>query len=70
MHTRLLSYTDLPQSLPVIRAYKDIQAAFPGAQTPAEVVVKAPNVRTQPAIEAAGEDLVRRALATAYFRRP
>ena len=45
MHTRLLSYTDLPTSLPVIKAYNDIQKAFPGAQTPAEVIVKAPNVR-------------------------
>jgi uncharacterized membrane protein YdfJ with MMPL/SSD domain len=69
MHTRLLSYTDLPQSLPVIKAYNDIQAAFPGAQTPAEVVVKAPNVRS-PQIEAAGAELVRRALATPYMKLP
>src|SRR5581483_11483286 len=41
MHTRLLGYTDLPQDLPVIKSYKDIQAAFPGAQTPAEIVIRA-----------------------------
>jgi len=69
MHTRLLSYTDLPQSLPVIKAYDDIQKAFPGAQTPAEIVVKAPNVR-DPKILAAGETLVRRALATPYMKLP
>jgi RND superfamily putative drug exporter len=69
MHTRLLSYTDLPRSLPVIKAYRDIQASFPGAQTPAEVVVKAPNVRA-PNVVAAGEELVRRALATPYMKLP
>ncbi len=69
MHTRLLSYTDLPQSLPVIKAYGDIQKAFPGAQTPAEVVVKAKNVRA-PQLVAAGEELVRRALATPYMKLP
>jgi RND superfamily putative drug exporter len=69
MHTRLLSYTDLPRSLPVIKAYTDIQKAFPGAQTPAEVVVKAPNVRA-PRVVAAGEKLVERALATPYMKLP
>src|SRR5581483_5505666 len=69
MHTRLLGYTDLPQSLPVIKTYKDIQAAFPGAQTPAEVVVRAPNVRA-PAVVRAGTELVRRALSTPYMKRP
>jgi RND superfamily putative drug exporter len=69
MHTRLLSYTDLPTSLPVIKAYDDIQAAFPGAQTPAEVIVKAPNVRA-PQVVAAGTRLVKRALATPYFKLP
>jgi uncharacterized membrane protein YdfJ with MMPL/SSD domain len=69
MHTRLLSYSDLPHSLPVIKAYDDIQRAFPGAQTPAEVIVEAPNVRA-PQIVAAGERLVRRALATPYFKLP
>jgi RND superfamily putative drug exporter len=69
MHTRLLSYTDLPQNLPVIKAYADIQAAFPGAQTPAEIVVKAPNVRA-PKVVAAGEELVRRALATPDMKLP
>ncbi|HEX3455068.1 MAG TPA: MMPL family transporter [Gaiellaceae bacterium] len=69
MHTRLLSYTDLPQSLPVIKAYDDIQKAFPGAQTPAEVVVKAPNVLAPPVVKS-GEELVRRALATPYMKLP
>jgi len=69
MHTRLLSYTDLPRSLPVIKAYDDIQKAFPGAQTPAEVVVKAPDVRDARVV-AAGTRLVRRALATPYFEQP
>jgi uncharacterized membrane protein YdfJ with MMPL/SSD domain len=69
MHTRVLSFTDLPTSLPVIKAYADIQKAFPGAQTPAEVIVKAPNVR-DPKLLAAGETLIRRALASPYFKQP
>jgi RND superfamily putative drug exporter len=53
----------------VIRAYDDIQQAFPGAQSPAEVIVRAPDVR-DPRVVAAGTRLVRRALATPYFRLP
>jgi uncharacterized membrane protein YdfJ with MMPL/SSD domain len=69
LHTRLLGYTDLPRSLPVIKAYEDIQAVFPGAQTPAEIVIKAGNVRA-PEIQAAGRRLVERALATGDMKLP
>lgn len=47
MHTKLPSFTDLPQSLKIVRTYEKMQAAFPGAQTPAELVVKGPNVTTK-----------------------
>ena len=46
MHTKLPNLTDLPHDLKIVRTYERIQQAFPGSQTPAVVVVKAPNVDT------------------------
>jgi len=45
LHTKLPSFTDLPHSLAIVRTLERVQTAFPGSQTPAEMVVKAPNVR-------------------------
>jgi uncharacterized membrane protein YdfJ with MMPL/SSD domain len=36
IHTKLLSFTDLPRSLPIVQTYIAIQKEFPGAQTPAQ----------------------------------
>ena len=47
MHTKLPSFTDMPRELPIVKTYKAVIAAFPGAPTPAEVVVHAPNVDAQ-----------------------
>ena len=47
MHTKLPSFTDLPKSLAIVDTYARVQNAFPGSQTPAEVVVRAKNVRTK-----------------------
>jgi uncharacterized membrane protein YdfJ with MMPL/SSD domain len=69
MHTKLPSFTDLPHSLAIVRSYEHIQRAFPGSQTPAEVVVKAPNVTT-PAFRHAYDQFRRRALATGQLYRP
>jgi uncharacterized membrane protein YdfJ with MMPL/SSD domain len=69
MHTKLPSFTDLPHSLAFVRNYQDIQQAFPGSQTPAEVVVKAANVST-PAFQRAYADGRRRALATGQLYEP
>jgi len=44
MHTKLPSFTDLPKSLSIVRTYKDVQDAFPGSQTPVELIVKGPKV--------------------------
>src|ERR671936_646414 len=44
MHTKLTSFTDLPHSLSIVGTYERVQRAFPGSQTPAEVVVKADDV--------------------------
>src|SRR5262249_51036661 len=54
-----------PQSLPVIKAYNDMQKAFPGKALPANVVVKARNVQT-PAMQKAIAKLEQRALASGH----
>ena len=45
MHTKLPSFTDFPRELGVVKTYKAVITAFPGAPTPAQVVIKAPDVR-------------------------
>ena len=69
LHTQLPSFTDLPKSLPIVRTYESIQRAFPGAQTPAEVVVAADDV-TAPRVQQAIADLKRRALASGQMFQP
>jgi uncharacterized membrane protein YdfJ with MMPL/SSD domain len=58
-----------PQSLPSIQTYNRIQAAFPGSEIPAEVVVKASNIAA-PEVQAAIAALERRALATGRMHEP
>src|ERR687898_1146986 len=63
LQTKTLSPTELlPKDLPIIKTYDRIQAAFPGAQEPATVVVKATDV-TSPPMQAAIDALHRRAIA-------
>ncbi len=69
LHTQLPSFTDLPKSLPIVRTYDEIQRAFPGAQTPAKVVVAAQDV-TSPQVQHAIADLKRRALASGQMFQP
>ena len=69
LHTQLLSFTDLPKSVSIVGTYDRIQAAFPGAQAPAEVVVKADDV-TAPAIQQQITRLEQQALATGQMSRP
>ncbi len=69
MHTQLPSFTDLPKSLPIVRTYEAIQASFPGAQTPAKVVVSAPDV-TGPRVRRAIAGLKREALASGQMFEP
>ena len=69
MHTKLPNLTDLPNDLKIVRTYGRIQQAFPGSQTPAVVVVKAPRVDTAEMRRA--YDLFRqRALATGELFAP
>jgi uncharacterized membrane protein YdfJ with MMPL/SSD domain len=69
LHTQLPSFTDLPKSLPIVRTYESIQRAFPGAQTPAEVVVAADDVGT-PQVQNAIAKLTRDALASGQMFEP
>jgi uncharacterized membrane protein YdfJ with MMPL/SSD domain len=69
MHTQLPSFTDLPKSIPIVRTYESIQRAFPGAQTPAKVVVAADDV-TAPHVQQAIGQLKRQALATGQMFEP
>src|SRR5262249_5912926 len=69
IHTKLLSFTDLPGDIPIVKTFKKTQAAFPGAQTPAQVVIKAPDV-TAPSADWAIGQLKTQALATGHITQP
>jgi uncharacterized membrane protein YdfJ with MMPL/SSD domain len=69
MHTKLPNLTDLPHDMKIVRTYDRIQRAFPGSQTPAQVVVRAPNVET-PEMRRAYELFRERALATGQLFAP
>jgi RND superfamily putative drug exporter len=58
-----------PKSLPVMKTYERMQAAFPGSALPANVVVKAPDVQS-PAMRTAIAQLERRALASGQAFAP
>ncbi len=69
MHTKLPSFTDMPRELPIVQTYQDLIAAFPGAPTPAQVVVRAADVR-QPGVQAAIGRLADEAIATGQMFTP
>jgi uncharacterized membrane protein YdfJ with MMPL/SSD domain len=69
MHTKLPSFTDMPGSMPIIKTYKSVIAAFPGSPTPADVVIRARDVR-HPAVADAIGRLERAAAATGQMYPP
>jgi RND superfamily putative drug exporter len=69
IHTKLPSFTDLPKNVPIVRTYERVIAAFPGAPTPAVVVLRAPDV-TAPSVQAQVRALERRALRSGRVRKP
>jgi RND superfamily putative drug exporter len=69
MHTKLPNLTDLPHDLKIVRTYERIQQAFPGSQTPAQMVVRAPNVQSEQ-MRDAYELFRERALATGQLYAP
>jgi RND superfamily putative drug exporter len=58
-----------PQDLPALKTYNRIQAAFPGSEIPANVVLKAPNVEA-PAVKEAMGQLGWRVLSTGLMHEP
>ena len=69
LHTKLLSFTDLPKNLSIVKTYDTIQASFPGSQDPAHLVVKADDVTT-PQFAKAYAEFKKRALATGVIHQP
>jgi uncharacterized membrane protein YdfJ with MMPL/SSD domain len=69
LRTKLPGFSDLPRGLQVVQTYRTMQRAFPGASSPATVVVHAPDVRA-PRIQAAITELRRNALATGLMKAP
>src|SRR5205823_10437091 len=69
IHTKLVSFTDLPKSLAIVKTYDTIQASFPGSQDPAHLVVKGNNVTT-PRFAKAYAEFKKRALATGVIHQP
>ena len=69
MKTVLPSVEALPQDLQAVQVYNRLQAAFPGEQEPALVVVKAPSI-DDPQVEVAIEALQERAVASGAAHPP
>ena len=69
LHTANPSPDTLPASLPIIKTYNRLQAAFPGTAIPASVVVAAPDVNAPEARDAITQ-LERQALATGLMHEP
>jgi RND superfamily putative drug exporter len=69
MHTKLPSFTDLPHNVPIVRTYTRLIGAFPGAPTPAVVVIRAQNVNA-PSVQAQVKALQQRAIADGIVRPP
>jgi uncharacterized membrane protein YdfJ with MMPL/SSD domain len=69
MHTKLPNFTDFPHDLKIVRTYDKIQKAFPGSQTPAIMVVRAPNIQT-PELRRAFGLFRQRALETGLLYSP
>ena len=59
----------MPKELPIVQTYKALITAFPGAPTPAEVVVQAPNVRSTD-VAAQIQNLKAKAAATGQMFAP
>jgi uncharacterized membrane protein YdfJ with MMPL/SSD domain len=69
MKTELPGLDSLSRDLPVMQTYDRIQAAFPGKEIPADVVVEARDV-TSPRVKAAIGELEHRALQSKHLRGP
>jgi uncharacterized membrane protein YdfJ with MMPL/SSD domain len=48
LHTANSGVNGLPKSIPIVKTFDRVQAAFPGGVEPAEVAITAPNVNAKP----------------------
>ncbi|WP_354699322.1 Heme uptake protein MmpL11 [Paraconexibacter sp. AEG42_29] len=69
LHTATSSIDDIPRTIEVMKVYDRMQAAFPGGQIPAQVIVHADDV-TAPAVTAQIADLKARALKSDRLQGP
>ena len=69
LRTRLPSFADLPRGMQIVQTYRTMQSAFPGAASPATVVVRASDVRA-PQVQSAVAELRHDALATGLMKAP
>jgi uncharacterized membrane protein YdfJ with MMPL/SSD domain len=69
MHTADSGVSAIPRDLPVMKVYDKMQAAFPGGEIPATVVLKAKDVRSEK-ISRAVASLKKDALATGEVKQP
>ena len=69
LHTKLPTFTDFPKDLPIVKAYDDVQRAFPGSQTPVVLVVRGEDVTT-PQYRKAYAAFRSRAVASGEFFPP
>jgi RND superfamily putative drug exporter len=69
LRTKLPGFADLPRGMQIVQTYRAMESAFPGASSPATVVVQASNVRA-PHVQSAVAQLRRDALATGVMKTP
>ncbi len=69
LQTKLPGFGDLPRKMQIVQTYRTMQAAFPGASSPATVVVQAPDV-TAPRVQSTIAVLEHRALASGVMKPP
>ena len=69
LNTAVAGFDTFSKSIPVIETYDHLQAAFPGSEIPANVVVKAADVNAPEAQDRIA-DLERQALASGQFHEP
>jgi uncharacterized membrane protein YdfJ with MMPL/SSD domain len=69
LQTKLPGFGDLPHGMKIVQTYRTMQASFPGASSPATVVVHGPDVRA-PRVQSAISELRRDALATGLMKTP
>jgi uncharacterized membrane protein YdfJ with MMPL/SSD domain len=69
LRTKLPSFSDLPRGMQIVQTFRTMQSAFPGASSPATVVVQASDIRA-PRVQSAIAELRRQALATGVMEPP